>query len=185
MFALISWQTLCNGSADIGAAMGESFLAYQEQQEAQRKKLEAGKIYKAKVKKLFSVLEAMKHVESRCNPLAYNKSEDAAGILQIRPIMVREVNRLVGYKKYKLSDRWIAEKAVNMFLDLQAATNPEMNLEKAARVWNGGYAGMSKPATKLYWALVQHRMHIQDSIQAHKGEQLLCTMDGCVQWMAV
>ena len=44
-------------------------------------------------------------VESGNDTLAYNAKENAAGCLQIRPIMVREVNRLLGKDSFKLKDR--------------------------------------------------------------------------------
>ena len=58
-------------------------------------------------------------VESTNNPKAYNKRENAVGILQIRPIMVREVNRVLKMNnssdRYTLIDRWSKEKSIDMF----------------------------------------------------------------------
>lgn len=104
------------------------------------------------------LVEAMIHVESRNSPLAYNKKEEAAGVLQIRPIMIREVNRVVGYAKYSLSDRWNRESSIKIFMDIQAYHNPEWDLEKAARIWNGGPNGMNKSSTAFYWSLVKSKM---------------------------
>ena len=55
------------------------------------------------------LIEAMIMVESRGNDSAYSKKEEAVGCLQIRPIMVREVNRILEIQKsdlrYTLDDR--------------------------------------------------------------------------------
>ena len=47
-------------------------------------------------KVLLSIMEE----ESRFQPDAINKSENAVGLLQIRPIMIREVNRLIGEERF-------------------------------------------------------------------------------------
>lgn len=101
------------------------------------------------------LVDAIIHVESRGKVFAYNRSEGAAGVMQIRPIMVREANRLVGYKKYKYSDRWDKDKSIAMFLDVQLHANPEWDFEKACRLWNGGYGWQYKPSTIIYWNKVK------------------------------
>lgn len=80
-----------------------------------------------------------------------NKTEDAAGVLQIRPIMVKEVNRIIGYQKYKLTDRFSFEKSLEMFYIFQDYWNPDYDPEKAARLWNGGEDGMKKKSTEKYY----------------------------------
>ena len=50
--------------------------------------------------KLIKIIE---HIESRHNKNA--KNGKYVGTLQISPIMVREANKINGYKKYSLSDR--------------------------------------------------------------------------------
>ena len=59
-----------------------------------------------------TLLNAVMAVESNFDTMAYNSKENAAGVLQIRPIMVREVNRLLGEDKYTLKDRWSKQKAL-------------------------------------------------------------------------
>jgi hypothetical protein len=49
------------------------------------------------------LIAAIIQVESGGDTLAYNSKEDAVGCLQIRPIMVREVNRLLGKDSFTLS----------------------------------------------------------------------------------
>ena len=101
-----------------------------------------------------TLIEAIMQVESGGDTLAYNCKEDAVGCLQIRPIMVREVNRLVGKDSFTLYDRWSRAKSIQMFnilrLYLKGASDEEI-----ARVWNGGYNGKNNPKTLVYWKKVK------------------------------
>ena len=109
------------------------------------------------IPKTKSLIDAIIHVESRGNVRAYNSKEDAVGCLQIRPIMLREVNRLLGYNKYKLTDRWNKEKSIQMFNVIKEhTTNPTD--EKLARNWNGGCNGYKKQSTLKYWHKVKKQL---------------------------
>lgn len=113
-----------------------------------------GEIIDAKDTKL---IDAIIHVESRGDSTAHNKREDAVGVLQIRPIMLREVNRLLGYDKYNLEDRWSKKKSIEMFNVIKNhTTNPTD--EKLARNWNGGWNGYKKPSTLKYWNKVKEQL---------------------------
>ncbi len=103
------------------------------------------------------LIEAIIYVESRGNDLAHNISEDAVGCLQIRPIMLREVNRLLGYNKYKLIDRWNRIKSIEMFNVIKQHTKNPTN-EKLARNWNGGWSGYKKSSTLKYWHKVKEQL---------------------------
>ena len=107
---------------------------------------------------LCAVVGAMEEVESGGDPLAYNPKEEARGILQIRPIMVREINRICG-TSYTNKDCFDPIIATIMFIRMQYATNRKLNPEKAARLWNGGYKWKSKESTLQYWNAVKGRMH--------------------------
>ena len=91
-------------------------------------------------------------VESNGNPCAYNKAEDAAGCMQIRPITVKEAQRLG--LNFTLDDRWDCEKSKALFVAIQIVkgrTDPE----EMARCWNGGPRGMQKESTLHYWEAVK------------------------------
>lgn len=103
------------------------------------------------------LIDAIIYVESRGNTLAHNISEDAVGCLQIRPIMLREVNRLLGFQKYKLNDRWNKTKSIEMFNVIKNHTIDPSN-EKLARNWNGGWNGYKKPSTLKYWHKVKAQL---------------------------
>ena len=100
-----------------------------------------------------NLIDAIIYVESRGDTNAHNISEDAVGCLQIRPIMVREVNRLLAKndipKVYTLEDRWNKQKSIEMFNVIKYNTNNPTN-EKLARNWNGGWNGYKKQSTLKY-----------------------------------
>ena len=100
------------------------------------------------------LISAIIQVESGGDTLAYNSKEDAVGCLQIRPIMVREVNRLVGKDSFKLKDRWSKAKSIQMFNILRSHLKGATD-EEIARTWNGGYNGKNIPQTLQYWIKVK------------------------------
>ena len=109
------------------------------------------------VRSIPNLIDAIIYVESRGNTKAHNIKEDAVGCLQIRPIMLREVNRLLGYNKYKLADRWSKAKSIEMFNVIkQHTTNPTD--EKLAMNWNGGWNGYKKKSTLKYWYKVKQQL---------------------------
>ena len=103
------------------------------------------------------LIQAIMEVESGSDTLAYNSKEDAVGCLQIRPIMVREVNRLLGKDSFKLKDRWSKAKSIQMFNILRSHLKGASD-EQIARTWNGGYNGKNKPQTLEYWNKVRNNI---------------------------
>ena len=109
-------------------------------------------------------VDALMWVESRYDTNAFNESEDAVGCLQIRPIMLREVNRVLRKETYTLHDRWDKVKSVEMFEIISSQVNRGKCksfiefCEVVARRWNGGRRGDRKKATIRYWQRVEARM---------------------------
>ena len=94
------------------------------------------------------LIEAMAFIESGGNPNAVgdiNLGKPSVGLLQIRPIMVREVNRILKRqgldKKFKNSDRRDSAKSIEMFNIWANAYHLNSSYEKMARNWNGGPRG--------------------------------------------
>jgi len=58
------------------------------------------------------------------------------GIIQITPIYVKEVNRILGKEKYKHEDAFDITKSREMFDIVQNHRNPEKDLNKAIRLHN-------------------------------------------------
>lgn len=86
------------------------------------------------------VINAIIQVESKGNANA--RSKDCVGVMQIRPLLVRDVNEYLkmkgSSKRYTLNDRLNAEKSKEMFILYQKRYNPTNNVDKAIRMWNGG-----------------------------------------------
>jgi hypothetical protein len=116
-------------------------------------------IYELKIKPL---IEAMILVESGGNDSAYCKKEEAVGCLQIRPIMLKECNRVLelqnSNKRYKLHDRWSREKSIEIFHIINQFHNKEATHEEIARFWNGGPKWSDKSGTKRYWSKVKRKL---------------------------
>lgn len=81
--------------------------------------------------------EAICIIESENDSLAYNSSSNAAGIIQLRPIYVKDVNRIQG-TKYTLKDRYNPSKCREMFEIYQSYYNPEKDVEKAIKMYLNG-----------------------------------------------
>ncbi len=96
--------------------------------------------------------------ESKNNIKAYNKEEDAKGIVQIKPIMIRDVNKILGKETYTHNDAYDPVKSFIMFLIYQEHYYPNGNPEIWSRAWNGGPTGPYKKSTKEYWQDIKERM---------------------------
>lgn len=86
------------------------------------------------------VMDAIIEVESEGDPKAV--SGNSCGAMQITPILVKECNEILKKrnikKRFKLSDRFNVAKSKEMFVLIQSYHNPQNNVEKAIRSWNGG-----------------------------------------------
>ena len=81
------------------------------------------------------MIQALIVVESEGNPLAVGSSNDV-GVLQITPIYVAEVNRILGENLYTLEHRISIEKSLEMFEIYQAHHNPSKDILKARKIHN-------------------------------------------------
>lgn len=72
--------------------------------------------------------------ESRFNPDAVGTAQDS-GILQLRPVYIREVNRVAG-TDYAPEDAFDPDKAVEIFNTMQQFKNPGRDLELAVYYHN-------------------------------------------------
>ena len=105
------------------------------------------------------VTAAIAQVESKGNTRAVNG--DAVGLLQIRPILVRDINRILrlrkSSKRYTLADRYDPRKSREMFEIYQSYYNPSGSVERAIRLWNGG-SGYTNKGTQGYYNKVRREM---------------------------
>ena len=110
-------------------------------------------------KKWGAIIEAIAMVESEGNPKRVSRNGLYVGYLQISEILVRECNRIAGYKKYTYADRYDKQKSINMFIDYQEFHNKTGNMEKAIRLWNSGDVNcmMRKARTEGYYKKVMSK----------------------------
>jgi hypothetical protein len=105
------------------------------------------------------VMDAIIQVESEGNPNAV--SGNSVGVMQITPILVQDCNDILkkqkSKKRYTMADRYNVSKSKEMFLIIQKYYNPENNVEKAIRLWNGGIK-YSIRATNRYYKKVLAKM---------------------------
>ena len=113
------------------------------------------------------LLTALIFVESRGNDSAIGDrhlvGNEAVGALQIRPIMVREVNRICkiigSHQRFALKDRFDRDKSVHMFLIWKEFHHKDSSPEKIARNWNGGPKGYKKNRTVKYWNKIEKQLN--------------------------
>lgn len=108
---------------------------------------------------------AMIAVESRGDSTAVGDThlgQPSIGILQIRPIMVKEVNKILDElkidKRYTLSDRYSRIKSIEMFNIWRKHHHAESDYQKIARNWNGGPDGFLSRNTIKYWHKVKNEL---------------------------
>ena len=112
------------------------------------------------------LVSALILVESRGNDSAIGDrhlvGNEAVGALQIRPIMVREVNRILKIqksdKRFTLKDRYDREKTIEMFYVWKNFHHKDSDFETIARNWNGGPRGYRSSRTLKYWNKVQKEL---------------------------
>ena len=112
------------------------------------------------------LLDAIEWVESKGDKDAIGDGGDAVGCMQIWPILVDDVNRILGCNKYTYKDRYFRVKSREMaavyfnyycpdFLHREIGLSAN---EYKARIWNGGPNGHNKECTKPYWEKVKARL---------------------------
>lgn len=90
-------------------------------------------------------------VESKCNPLAYNETEQATGIVQIRPIRLKDYNERTG-KKYSLQDCYNPSISKEIFM-YYASKHLPTDYEAISKKWNG-----KGKSNEIYWQKVLSEM---------------------------
>ena len=98
------------------------------------------------------VMDAIIQVESEGNPNAV--SGNSVGAMLITPILVEDCNDILkkqkSKKRYTMADRYNVAKSKEMFLIIQKYYNPENDIEKAIRLWNGGVKYTTRATNRYY-----------------------------------
>jgi len=125
----------------------------------------------AKTDTIDYLLQSIIKVESNGDSLAVgdtHMSTPSIGLLQIRRVMVREVNRILKKqgidKRYLYKDRWSATKSIEMYYIWKDYHHKQSSNEVIARNWNGGTYGFKKRTTQKYWTKVKKNYDHAQSI---------------------
>jgi hypothetical protein len=104
---------------------------------------------------------AIIYTESEGNPLAIGKNQDL-GCMQITPIYVKEVNRILGEEKYSHEDAFNPEKSMEMFTIMQNHHNPENDIDRAI-------ASHNPTASSAYSVKVRKNMKLLRSYEEYRN----------------
>jgi hypothetical protein len=127
--------------------------------ESQVKEIVANKFNQTISPEFRDLIAAIIYIESSNGKHTVNTKEDAVGPMQLRQSIVSDCNRISGKDLFTLDDRNDLFKSIEMFMIYQKYYNPELDVEKAARIWNGGPKGCSKSKTLAYWSKVNKIMN--------------------------
>ena len=102
------------------------------------------------------LLSALIQIESNGNDQAKGRHGEL-GALQIKPILVRDVNRLMGthYTHAQVTNRATATFIANAYLSHYGRN---LSDESLARLWQGGPKGLRKPSTRAYGRRVMREL---------------------------
>jgi len=105
------------------------------------------------------LIDALIAIESNGDDSAIGDGGLAVGCLQIHPIMVRDINRILGREyincPYIYKDRYNRTKSIEMCKIYFGHYCRDTSDEYKARCWNGGPNGWKKESTKAYWEKVK------------------------------
>lgn len=98
------------------------------------------------------LMDAITQVESEGDSRAI--SGKSCGAMQITPILVEDCNAILKSrgqnKRFTLNDRFNVKKSREMFVLIMSHYNPENNVERAIRLWNGGVRYTVKGTQRYY-----------------------------------
>lgn len=81
------------------------------------------------------LISSIIYVESKNDPNAIG-TKNSIGCLQITPIYIEQVNKVLGKNKYKLKDRFNKRKSIEIFNLYQDHFNPEKDINLAIKLHN-------------------------------------------------
>jgi len=109
------------------------------------------------------LLSALIQIESNGNDHARGRHGEL-GALQIKPILVRDVNRIMGthYTHAQVTNR-----TVSIFIAQSYLAHYGRNLsdESLARIWQGGPKALRKPSTRAYGRRVMRELERQRTVK--------------------
>jgi len=109
------------------------------------------------------LLSALIQIESHGNDLARGRHGEL-GALQIKPILVRDVNRIMGthYAHAQVTNRTISLFIANAYL---AHYGKHLSDESLARIWQGGPKALMRPSSRAYGRRVMRKLSSLETSQ--------------------
>jgi hypothetical protein len=106
------------------------------------------------------LLSALIQIESGGNDQAKGRHGEL-GALQIKPILVRDVNRIMGthYAHSQVTNRAVSTFIANAYL---SHYGKNLSDESLARIWQGGPVGHKKSSTRAYSKRVMRELQSMD-----------------------
>lgn len=106
---------------------------------------------KERIDTIFAMADAFAMQESRMTEDAVSECGTHVGCLQISPIMVREANRILGEELYSYDDRLDAGCSYGIFKVVMEHHNPELDIDKACKIWNKRHKKTYSDNIKTYY----------------------------------
>ena len=102
------------------------------------------------------LLSALIQIESHGNDLARGRHGEL-GALQIKPIMVRDVNRIMGthYAHTQVTNRAVATFIAHAYL---SHYGKHLSDESLARIWQGGPKALKRSSSRAYGRRVMREL---------------------------
>jgi len=109
------------------------------------------------------LLSALIQIESNGNDLARGRHGEL-GALQIKPILVRDVNRIMGthYAHQQVTNRTISLFIANAYL---AHYGRNLSDESLARIWQGGPKALKRSSSRAYGRRVMRKLSSLETSQ--------------------
>jgi hypothetical protein len=109
------------------------------------------------------LLSALIQIESHGNDLARGRHGEL-GALQIKPILVRDVNRIMGtsYAHAQVTNRTVATFIANAYL---AHYGRNLSDESLARIWQGGPRAIHRSSSRAYGRRVMRKLSSLETSQ--------------------
>lgn len=121
--------------AGVGAFVGYFFGYGNGYNKAVAESAESAEMEKDTLSDYQIIQLAIIYTESEGNPLAIGKNQDL-GCMQITPIYVEEVNRILKDTLYHHTDAFCPKKSLEMFSVVQDYHNPNHDIDAAIRLHN-------------------------------------------------
>lgn len=108
------------------------------------------------------IARAVASYESNMDPYAVNPHSGASGLMQITPVMIKEVNNICMKldlpNRYTWKDAFDPDKSVEIWYIVQNYHNPDYDLARACQLWFGTGVQWDGMTWRQYLIQIQKRL---------------------------